>query len=50
VARQSLNRALGDLQRRGLIRVEDSGTTVYLLDRMALRRLAVEAGRPLSAM
>jgi CRP/FNR family transcriptional regulator, cyclic AMP receptor protein len=41
VARQSLNRALGDLQRRGLIRVEESGTAVELLDRMALRRLAV---------
>ena len=50
VARQSLNRALGDLQRRGLIRVEDSGTTVQLLDRMALRRLGVGGGRPLSRM
>ena len=50
VARQSLNRALGDLQRRGLIRVEDSGRSVELLDRMALRRLAVGARRSLSQM
>jgi CRP/FNR family transcriptional regulator, cyclic AMP receptor protein len=50
VARQSLNRALGDLQRRGLIRVEESGTAVELLDRMALRRLAVGARPPLSQM
>jgi CRP/FNR family transcriptional regulator, cyclic AMP receptor protein len=48
VARQSLNRALGDLQRRGLIRVEESGTAVELLDRMALRRLAVGAPPPQS--
>lgn len=40
VARQSLNRALGGLQRDGLIRVRN-GTTIELLDRMALRRLAV---------
>lgn len=40
VARQSLNRALGGLQRDGLIRVR-GGTQVELLDRMALRRLAV---------
>ena len=50
VARQSLNRALGELQRRGLIRVEDSGRSVELLDRMALRRLAVGGGRSLSQM
>ena len=50
VARQSLNRALGDLQQRGLIRVEDSGATVCLLDRMALRRLAVGGRRSLSPM
>ena len=50
VARQSLNRALGELQRRGLIRVAGSGTSVELLDRMALRRLAVGDRRPLSPM
>jgi CRP/FNR family transcriptional regulator, cyclic AMP receptor protein len=50
VARQSLNRALGDLQRRRLIRVEESGTAVALLDRIALRRLAVGARPPLSQM
>ena len=50
VARQSLNRVLADLQRRGLIRVEDSGAAVCLLDRMALRRLAVEGRRSLSPM
>jgi CRP/FNR family transcriptional regulator, cyclic AMP receptor protein len=44
VARQSLNRALGQLQEQGLIRVEESGTVVEVLDRMALRRLAVGAG------
>ena len=48
VARQSLNRALGELQRRGLIRVVGSGTTIDLLDRMTLRRLAVGDRRPLS--
>lgn len=48
VARQSLNRALGELQRRGLVRVVGSGTTVELLDRMALRRLAVGDRRPSS--
>jgi CRP-like cAMP-binding protein len=39
VARQSINRALGGLQRQGLIRVR-RGTDVELLDRPALRRLA----------
>ncbi len=48
VTRQSLNRALGELQRRGLIRVEASGTSIELLDHMALRRLAVDSGEPLS--
>jgi Crp-like helix-turn-helix domain len=41
VARQSFNRMLGELQRRELIRVEGSGRSIELLDRMALRRLAV---------
>lgn len=50
VARQSLNRALGELQRRGLIRVEGQGTIIELLDRMALRRLAVGGRPPLSPM
>jgi CRP/FNR family cyclic AMP-dependent transcriptional regulator len=50
VARQSLNRALGDLQRQGLIRIEDSGRSVEVLDRMGLRRLAVGGGRALSPM
>jgi CRP/FNR family transcriptional regulator, cyclic AMP receptor protein len=50
VARQSLNRALGQLQEQGLIRVEESGTAVELLDRMALRRLAVGGRRSLSPM
>ena len=50
VARQSLNRALGELQRRGLIRVEAQGANIELLDRMALRRLAVGGRRPLSPM
>lgn len=40
VARQSLNRALGDLQRRGLIRVIEGGRSIELLDEMTLRRLA----------
>lgn len=48
VARQSLNRALSELQRRGLIRVVGSGTTIDLLDRMTLRRLAVGDRRALS--
>ena len=50
VARQSLNRALGQLQEQGLIRVENSGAAVELLDRMALRRLAVGRRRSLSQM
>ena len=48
VARQSLNRVLGELQRQGLIRVQHSGRSIELLDRMALRRLAVGGGRALS--
>jgi hypothetical protein len=35
---------------QGLIWVEESGTTVYLFDRMARRRLAVGGGWPLSRM
>ena len=50
VARQSLNRALGDLQRRGLIRVEDSGRSVELIDRVALRRMALGGDQGLSQM
>jgi CRP/FNR family transcriptional regulator, cyclic AMP receptor protein len=50
VARQSLNRVLGEFQRQGLIRVEGSGRSVELLDRMALRRVAVGGGRVLSQM
>ena len=48
VARQSLNRVLGQLREQELIRVEESGTAIELLDRIALRRLAVGARRPLS--
>jgi CRP/FNR family transcriptional regulator, cyclic AMP receptor protein len=50
VARQSLNRTLGELQRHGLIRIEHSGTSVELVDRMALRRLAMGDGGVLSQM
>jgi hypothetical protein len=39
-----------NLQRQGLIRMQDSGRSVELLDRMALRRLAVAARRSLSQM
>lgn len=50
VARQSLNRALGELQRQGFIRVERSGTSIELVDRAALRRLALGGSRSLSQM
>ena len=50
VARQSLNRVLGELQRQGLIRVQDSGRSVELLDRSALRQVAAGGGRALSQM
>lgn len=50
VARQSLNRALGDLQRRGLIRVERSGTSIALLDPSELEKLALTGSRSLSQM
>ena len=50
VARQSLNRVLGELQRHGLIRVQDSGRSVELLDRTALRQVAAGGGRALSQM
>jgi CRP/FNR family cyclic AMP-dependent transcriptional regulator len=40
VARQSLNRALGELRRRGLVEVEGSGRRITVLDRVALTRVA----------
>ncbi len=50
VARQSLNRVLGELQRDGLLRVEGSGTSIELVDRMGLRRLSVGGDASLSPL
>lgn len=50
VARQSLNRALGELSQAGLIRVRRSGTSIELLDRTELERLASGTHSLLSQM
>ena len=50
VARQSLSRALRELEQRGLIRVEGSGRRIALLDREGLERLAAGGHRSVSPM